>query len=1118
MKLSDIARNQIDSSIRSRGKLYADWNQAKIISKNKNRIEAEVKGSYSNTYDVTIDIEPHKIFVFCSCPYFQSSGACKHIWATIVTAEKEGFSGEVIYPDSVLVERNLEEIDEDEEEFLEETKDPRFDKLKNYLKSDAAEPHHRTGQRDVYKYTKPGSSFQKPQPNWRTLFADQNHNYSQNDLHRSSQEKQTFYEIEGSSKVGLNDLIINIKSKKLKKDGQSWQTWNFEFSSENINKIRDETDRKIIAMLMGPNSSYLYNHKNIHLNPVLTELILPLAIETGRCYLSSYGKKELFLKFDKSRKWEFSLSLEKSDNSYLLKPFFKCDSESRKISEAAHVNSTGYVFWNDGTVNPLDAHHLYSWIQNFSLNTYTLSLSEARFFIHNFKDLEDRPPFNYPEELHTPEVCIEPQPLFTILDRDNWRRGVIFAKLGFYYKQHLFKLGDTTRVFYDQKENVFYTTNRIFHDKCLNLLYEIGVTEDTWSVDGHTLIFREKQLQNIVTTLLKKGWSVEGEGVQFKKPGNFSFSVNSGIDWFEVEGACEYDGEMVSIPEILDALKKKKEFIKLSDGSLGLMPSEWLEKYGRIVSMGTTEDESIKFKKSQTLLIDLLLADQPLISCDSVFKSIRDSLKNFSGITPVQECGNFTGELRNYQREGLGWLSFLQQFGFGGCLADDMGLGKTIQVLSILEKQRFNVLEQQNDGKGKKKIKKISPKVPSLVVAPRSLIYNWYNEASKFTPDLEVLDHSHSQRTTEKPDFSEFDLVLVTYGTLRRDIEALCKTRFNYVILDEAQAIKNANTATAKAVRLLNGVNRLALSGTPVENHLSDLWSIFEFLNPGILGSASVFKGASKSKSPDENECQLLRKALRPFILRRSKSQVAVDLPEKTEKLILCQMEGAQKIIYDQLKQYYQASLIKTISKSGLNRSKIQILEALLRLRQAACHPGLIDKNNTRIESSKLETLLAQLQELKEGGHKCLVFSQFTSMLAIIRDKLTENDIRYEYLDGSTRKRQSVIERFQDDPDCSTFLISLKAGGVGLNLTSADYVFIFDPWWNPAAEMQAIDRTHRIGQTKPVFAYKLICKDTVEEKILQLQKSKQFLAESVITTDESVLSSITSEELQMLLS
>lgn len=330
--------------------------------------------------------------------------------------------------------------------------------------------------------------------------------------------------------------------------------------------------------------------------------------------------------------------------------------------------------------------------------------------------------------------------------------------------------------------------------------------------------------------------------------------------------------------------------------------------------------------------------------------------------------------------------------------------------------------------------------------------------------------------------------------------------------------LKNANTATAKAVRLLNGVNRLALSGTPVENHLSDLWSIFEFLNPGILGSASVFKGASKSKSPDENECQLLRKALRPFILRRSKSQVAVDLPEKTEKLILCQMEGAQKKIYDQLKQYYQASLIKTISKSGLNRSKIQILEALLRLRQAACHPGLIDKNNTRIESSKLETLLAQLQELKEGGHKCLVFSQFTSMLAIIRDKLTENDIRYEYLDGSTRKRQSVIERFQDDPDCSTFLISLKAGGVGLNLTSADYVFIFDPWWNPAAEMQAIDRTHRIGQTKPVFAYKLICKDTVEEKILQLQKSKQFLAESVITTDESVLSSITSEELQMLLS
>ncbi len=880
----------------------------------------------------------------------------------------------------------------------------------------------------------------------------------------------------------------------------------------NIKEIKDEIDRQVLAIMLGAND---LNYSTTRMNRTLADLVLPKMIQTGRCYLKSYKiDKELFLSYEESRKWELALSLEKNDKGYLIEPSFVYMQETRSIKDALHINSTGYVFWNDGTVNPLDAHQLYSWINDFKDKSYIIPFSEANNFILSFKELEDRPPINFPEDLNIAEVYLEPKPLLRILGDNVYKNTMMNAEMDFIYDQHVFRFGQSNRSIYDSNQNKLYLVNNSFHNKCLDILTDQDVRVDKYN--GSLLNFRKKQFTKIVSTLLNQGWQVEGKNVQFKKPGNFSFSVSSGIDWFEVQGTCEYEGEAVSIPDILDAIKKKKEFIELSNGELGLLPAEWLAKYGRLVAMGTAEDDAIKFKKSQTLIVDLLLAGQPDINCDEVFKSIRNSLHNFTGVTTEKESGNFRGTLRNYQREGLGWLSFLNSFGFGGCLADDMGLGKTIQVLSLLEKQRAATAETGKSQKNKKTA--IPVKEPSLIVAPRSLIYNWLNEATRFTPDLKILDHSHSQRFTDDQDFADYDLVFVTYGTLIRDIESLSRIRFNYVILDEAQAIKNANTVTSKSVRLLKGVNRLALSGTPVENHLSDLWSIFEFLNPGILGSSSVFKGTTKSNLPDENEIELFRKALRPFILRRTKSQVASDLPEKTEELIICEMDPAQKKLYDQLKQYYQSSLKEKIRKSGLNRSKIHILEALLRLRQVACHPGLIDKKNINLPSTKLETIIAQLQELKEEGHKSLVFSQFTSMLAIIRDKIEELGIKYEYLDGSTRNRQQVIDRFQNDPNCTVFLISLKAGGVGLNLTSADYVFIFDPWWNPAAEMQAIDRTHRIGQTKPVFAYRLICKNTVEEKIIELQKSKRFLAESVISTDESVLSSITSEELELLLS
>jgi len=457
-------------------------------------------------------------------------------------------------------------------------------------------------------------------------------------------------------------------------------------------------------------------------------------------------------------------------------------------------------------------------------------------------------------------------------------------------------------------------------------------------------------------------------------------------------------------------------------------------------------------------------------------------------------------ELRPYQRAGLGWLQFLRATGLGGCLADDMGLGKTVQTLALLESIRA-------DGGTR----------PSLVVAPKSLLFNWAAEAARFAPQLRVREHHGAERMKNADAFNDCDVVLTTYATMRLDVAHLSDIEFEYVILDEAQAIKNASSQVAKASRLLRGRHRLALSGTPIENHLGELWSLFEFLNPGLLGSARSFQRtfASKTATPERREA--LARALRPFILRRTKEQVAPELPARTEQTLYCVLEGNQKKQYDELRDHYRDSLLGRIRKGGIEKSRMQILEALLRLRQAACHPALIDPAS-ETESAKTELLMDEIRDVLESGHRALVFSQFTSFLSIVRRSLDDERVPYLYLDGQTRDRQTLVEQFQHEDGPPLFLISLKAGGLGLNLTNADYIFLLDPWWNPAVEAQAIDRAHRIGRVRPVVAYRLIARDTVEEKILELQAHKRDLAESIISEDNSVLRKLEVEDLELLLS
>jgi superfamily II DNA or RNA helicase len=717
------------------------------------------------------------------------------------------------------------------------------------------------------------------------------------------------------------------------------------------------------------------------------------------------------------------------------------------------------------------------------------------------------PPVELVESLRLEEINAKPRPSLTLrTPRQNWGLGSdkLIGELEFDYDGAVIPAGRTTPLAVSTELGLVIRRDPKTESSADVKLFELGFREaKDPRLDPGTLELPAKRMSQVTKDLVSAGWRVEAEGKLIRPAGEFKMALATGIDWFELDGGIQYGDQNVSLPDLLAAARRGESMIELGDGSMGMLPEEWLKKYGMLADLATISDGNLRFNSSQAGMLDALLAAQPEIEVDAAFEKVRQNLRQFEGVVAVDSPPGFHGELRPYQREGLGWLDYLQRFGFGGILADDMGLGKTIQVLALLQRRRAH---RQTKG-------------PSLAVVPRSLVFNWMQEAAKFTPRLRVLEYTGPGRHSLRGSFPDYDFIITTYGTVRTDIAELTNFQFDYAILDEAQAIKNAESQSAKAARLLRSRYKLAISGTPIENHLGELWSIFEFLNPGMLGSDTVFKKyIGVSSVLEQTDRVLLAKALRPFILRRTKQQVVEDLPEKTEQTLYCDMEAEQRRCYDELRAHYRDALLRK-DTAELNRSKIEVLEALLRLRQAACHPGLINPDVARDSSAKLEMLIPSITEVVEEGHKVLVFSQFTSFLAIVRDRLDNEKIVYEYLDGRTRNRAAKVERFQTDESCPVFLISLKAGGLGLNLTAAEYVYLLDPWWNPAVEAQAIDRSHRIGQTQHVFAYRLICRGTVEEKILELQQKKRDLADAILSADNrGAIQNLTREDIEFLLS
>ncbi len=510
----------------------------------------------------------------------------------------------------------------------------------------------------------------------------------------------------------------------------------------------------------------------------------------------------------------------------------------------------------------------------------------------------------------------------------------------------------------------------------------------------------------------------------------------------------------------------------------------------------------MKISKLHVTLLDEVHDD--LIGQD-VLKEIeekRRSLLSFEKIHTLAPPQGIRAVLRHYQESGLSWLGFLEESGWGGILADDMGLGKTLQAIAFLK----HIIDQYPDSR-------------HLIVVPNTLIFNWENEIQKFAPEMTYAIHHGVTRDKSIDENLQTSLLITSYGTLRQDIDALQKIPFYYVILDEGQAIRNSTTLTHKAAHALQCKNRLVLSGTPVQNNTMDLYALMSFVNSGYLGGSDFFRDEFATpidKQQDRAKVERLKKLCFPFILRRTKEQVAADLPDKTETVIYCAMESAQRRAYNDCRLEYRDRIMKKMSKEGLAKTGFLILEGLMKLRQICDSPGLVEQYADVTNASiKLSEITRELEE-NLSDHKALVFSNFLGMLALVKEELRARNIQFEYLDGQTKNRKARVESFQNNPEVRVFLISIMAGGLGVNLTAADYVYILDPWWNPAVEQQAIDRTHRIGQDKKIFAYKMICKDTIEEKILQLQQRKKSLTKDLISDDNAFLKALKKEDIEYL--
>ncbi|MFM7165202.1 MAG: SNF2-related protein [Planctomycetaceae bacterium] len=1104
MTLAELLQSRFRADLRHRGAAYIEAERVSLIRvTTENVFGVVVDGA---EYQTQLRYQPEDISLFCTCDQFTKSKSCKHLWGTVLAADQRGFVNPAIRPGRLLpfvapvLNQPLTADD---------------------LDSAGPDPDGESRMPRGKAKARPPAPVRPTRP-WEARLAELSGEMSGTPDSRGggdSEERQIFYEVDIEASRESGKLVIQASQRQRRAGGQWGKIKPLKVRPGELDQIEHEDDRTFLSYLAGAipertnwSTQQAELRTSAHRFQVpweLGQLILPDMCRSSRLrILGSDEAGQQHLSWDEGEPWELTIRVRRDTEveGWKVSGLLVRNDEVLELSEVPLVIPGGFVVTSD-SICLLRDFGAPEWMRGLTAaGPLQIPLSDQHDFVDRLLDIPSLPRLDLPKELQLEEVRVQPQPMLRISapPMTRWRNDSLNAEVIFEY-MGLPVSGSSARWAVVQRENSrCIIRDRSFEGQCWERLRQTGFRRRLGDLKQTVNVeIARRDLGRAVRELVEGGWNVFADGSKVRQAGGLRFRVSSDTDWFDVHTEVDFEGRSVSFPELLRALERGDSTVRLDDGSLGILPEEWLEQIGMISGLGTTTEDGLRFSTSQAALLDALLASQESVEIDAGFERMRERFRNFSGLEQVEVPATFVGELRGYQREGLSWLKFLGDFNFGGCLADDMGLGKTVQFLAMLLRRLEDV--------------KTPP--PSLVVVPRSLMFNWSSECARFAPGLRVMEYTGLERANSRADFSRHHLILTTYGTIRRDIAVLKDIDFDYVVLDEAQTIKNPSSQIARASRLLKANFRLALSGTPIENNAGDLWSIFEFLNPGMLGRSTAFR--THISDPDSRESrEMVAKGLRPFILRRTKKQVAAELPDRLEETIVCDMEPEQRRLYDELRLHYRDSLLGMVQEQGIAKTRMHVLEALLRLRQAACHPALLKRGDESEPYAKLDVLVPHLQELISEGHKALVFSQFTSMLSILREHLDRQGIVYEYLDGKTRDRKARVEHFQDDPACPVFLISLKAGGLGLNLTAADYVFLLDPWWNPAVEAQAIDRAHRVGQTRTVFAYRLICRDTVEEKIAELQKQKRELADAILAGDDSsnVLKDLSVEDLELLFS
>ncbi|MGF1508672.1 MAG: DEAD/DEAH box helicase [Myxococcota bacterium] len=866
----------------------------------------------------------------------------------------------------------------------------------------------------------------------------------------------------------------------------------------------DPEDRRLLACLLGSSAEERREVRMVRrsrfarsvVRPVLYTELLPALCRTRRFYadLDPDGRGPIGpMVWDADPPFGFELRVQpEEEGDYSLSGWLVRGGEQIEVSQLTLLLGSGIGVEGRRLVLLGGRNHA-EWAQKLRRAGAIRVPREGRDrCVLRLARMSDLPDLVLPPELHWSRVTVAPRPVLQLRVEDSDKLEV---HLAFEYEGRVVSASERGSFVPEDDGRRLLRRDRAAELQGARRLSALGLADN----EGSWMLSRTA-LPGLVGTLSSEGWRIEADGGRLRLGGVLKGKVRSGIDWFDLEGSVDFAGQTTPFPELLAAASRGDAWVPLPDGSRGMMP-DWLSDRATLARLGIANQLTLRFSMAQAGVLDALLTGQPQVETDIAFESLRTAWDKVAA-EAVQEPAGFKGKLRPYQEHGVAWLRWLSETGCGGCLADDMGLGKTVQVLCWLQ-ERHPPAGLRPD--------RVAP--PSLIVVPKSLLSNWAAEARKFTA-LKVLVYAGPDRT--KHSLADHDLVVTTYGTLRTDVLRFSDVLFKTLILDEAQAIKNPRSQAAKAVRVVRAEQRLAVSGTPIENGLAELWALFDFLNPGMLGDLDGFRAPGRER--DEEWLQMLRRSLKPFMLRRTKEQVLTELPGKTETTLKVSLRSEERRRYDELRNHYRRAIKEQIGARGLGFAQVQVLEALLRLRQAACHPGLLDSSRSEESSAKLDLLLEKVREVAVRGHKSLVFSQFTRLLELVGAALTKEGLSYAYLDGRTRDRGAEVERFQTDPLCKVFLISIKAGGCGLNLTQSDYVFILDPWWNPAVEAQAVDRAHRMGQTNRVFAYRLIGEGTVEEKILELQNEKRRLADQLVQPEATTLKDLAAADVERLLS